>query len=42
MKYMFMSHYQTPEQNHYIKAANKFNENMAKLKYLGTAFRRTS
>jgi hypothetical protein len=37
-KYMFMSYHQTTGQNHYIKvpAANKFFENVAKLKYLET------
>jgi hypothetical protein len=32
---MFMSHHQTTGQNHYIKAANKSFENLAKFKYLG-------
>jgi hypothetical protein len=35
-KYMFMSHHQTTGQNHYIKVANKFSENIAKFKYLET------
>jgi hypothetical protein len=34
-KYIFMSHHQTTGQNHYIKAANKSFENVAKFKYLG-------
>jgi hypothetical protein len=33
---MFVSRHQTTGQNHYIKAANKSFENVAKLKYLGT------
>jgi hypothetical protein len=31
-----MSHHQTTGQNHYIKVANKYFENVAKFKYLGT------
>jgi hypothetical protein len=32
-KYMFMSHHQTTEQNHYTKVANKSFENVTKFKY---------
>jgi hypothetical protein len=35
-KYMFMSGHQTAGQNYYVKVANKFFENVAKLTYLGT------
>jgi hypothetical protein len=33
---MFLPHHQNAEQNHYIKTANKYSENVAQFEYLGT------
>jgi hypothetical protein len=35
-KYMLMSRHQNAGQNHYIKIANRYSENVAQFKYLGT------
>jgi hypothetical protein len=37
IKLMFMSHYQNSGQNHNIKTANRYFENVAKVKHLETA-----
>jgi predicted esterase YcpF (UPF0227 family) len=35
-KYMLLSHHQNAGQNHNIKIANKYFENVAQFRYLGT------
>jgi hypothetical protein len=41
-KYIYTSHHQTAGQNHNIKMANKYSENMEKLKYLGMTLSNTN
>jgi hypothetical protein len=36
IKYMLLSHHHDAGQNHDVKIANRYSENVAKLKYLGT------